>query len=171
MTVTGPALLAAALAAASPPDGSGFDLKSLDPVRPSASAGPCEGASPDEVVVCKKRERGYRLDPAILAATRARNAHPAAGDKAAALANANPCNSGIGPQGCTGQPTVDFVAIALVAAKVAAAAAQGEDWRKTLRTGPDEYEEYKAAKEREEARKPRVSVSLGAGSRPARQQP
>jgi hypothetical protein len=136
-----------------------FDLKSVPPAQ--LREPDCRTAAPGEVVVCAQRKRNYRLDPAALAAARAKNALPLPPDKTAALTNANPCKSGIGPNGCTGTPDIDFVAVAIVAAKVAVDAMEGEDWRENLRTQPDEYREYLAAKERQANRRPSVTISAG----------
>ncbi|QIL03172.1 hypothetical protein G7078_10550 [Sphingomonas sinipercae] len=151
------------LAAAIAPASAAFDLAGKSALVAPTESGKCQAGAPNEVVVCGKREPNYRLDPAALATARARDALPAAPDPTAALANASPCSAGIGPQGCTGKADIDFVAVGLLAAKAAAAAAQGEDWRETFRTRPDEYNEYRAAKDRENRKRPHVTLGFGAG--------
>ena len=64
------------------------------------------------------------------------------------------CSVGIGPKGCTGTPTVDFVAIALLAARAATRAAEGEDWRTVFRIRPDGYEQYREMQARQAATRP-----------------
>jgi len=105
----------------------------------SQLAQPCKNGSPDEVVVCGRSKRAYRIDPDVLAATRAADAQPP--KPPIETATADRC---VGPH--CGGATIPLVRMALAAAKAAALAAQGDDWREAFRTHPDQYQVYQQSK-------------------------
>ena len=123
----------------------------------------CTAAKADEILVCAPGRSPYRIDEDELAAIRQREAPPPKPEPdanvAAANAGANGCIGGEG-KGCKGG-VVPLVAMGLAAAKAAALAAQGDDWRKAIRTQDDEYSRYLAQKRRrDEARKPKFGISV-----------
>ena len=137
-------LAAAAALAAAEPSGS-----------PASEA--CASEDPAEILVCGRPGDRFRIDPDVLEASRAREALP---PKPAVTADASPAAGCVGPQACTGN-SVPLVAMALVAAKAAALAIDGEDWREALRTRQDEYRLKKQAEERR-ARDHGIKIGVGA---------
>ena len=121
----------------------------------------CAMINPDEITVCAERNQKdrYRIDPGVLGADRAANANPRPEQK---LAPKEKCP----PHGpiCEGQGAIPISAIAIVAAKAAILAAKGEDWREVAGlTNDQDYEEYRAAKAREERRRRERKVQVGFG--------
>ena len=118
----------------------------------------CKDPDPKAVVVCGSARQPYRIDPTVLAATRASEAPPPKplldGDVQQVVCS--------GPQ-CGGGTTIPLVGMALTALKAAELAAQGDDWRDAFRTHPDQYSVYE--REKAEAKKPRISVGVVAGSK------
>jgi len=120
----------------------------------------CKGSTADDVVVCGTKNDRYRIDPAVLQTIRARDALPA---KPPLKADAAPTGGCVGHEECKGG-TVPLVGVALAAVKAVVLAAEGDDWRKVLRTHEDEYALYKEAQAREAMRR-RVRVAVGAVGR------
>ena len=117
--------------------------------------------NPDEITVCAERNSKdrYRIDPGVLGADRAANANPRPEQK---LAPKEKCP----PHGpiCEGQGAIPISAIAIVAAKTAILAANGGDWREVVGlTNDQDYEEYRAAKAKEERRRRERKVQVGFG--------
>ena len=155
-------LLTAALASASPnahvtpgTPAIKFDLARTGATSPVSTVSnssitwrQCEGGAND-IVICAKRSHGYRPDLDVIEAKRTsqaprrpqRSAHPSPPPNCAT----------VGPEGCTGTPTVDLVRGAAVLATAAAKAVSHEDWRSAFRTKPDEYQLYVNAKAKREA--------------------
>jgi hypothetical protein len=115
----------------------------------------CERNAPDEVVVCGHSRHPYRIDPDVLAATRAAEAPRAKPPLDASTAE--PCTG----QTCGGG-TIPLVGMALTALKAAELAAHGDDWREAFRTHPDQYQAYQQSKA---AKKGGISFGVNAGSR------
>jgi len=115
----------------------------------------CKSSDPAEVVVCGRSQQLYRIDPQVLAATRAAEALP---PKAALDASRD--SSCTGPN--CGGGTIPLVGMALAVLKAAELAAKGDDWREAFRTHPDQYQLYQQSKA---AKKARVSVGVGAASK------
>jgi hypothetical protein len=119
-----------------------------------SSAAECKDSDPTEVVVCGRSQQRYRIDPDVLAATRAAEVPPPKPELDATTANA--C---VGPN--CGGATIPLVAMALTAIKAGELAAEGEDWKEAFRTRPDQYKAY------QESKKARGKISIGvtAGNR------
>jgi hypothetical protein len=131
--------------------------QALSSAAPAARSAACKVARPGEVVVCGHSQEKYRIDPTVLAATRAADAAP---PKPALDATAvNPCTG----QDCGGG-TIPLVGMALTALKAAELAADGDDWRDAFRTHPDAYQQYQAATA-SAARKGHISIGVTAGSK------
>lgn len=115
----------------------------------------CDSDSPAEVVVCGKPAERYRIEPNVLAATRAAEALP---PKAPLDATA--------PEGCVGPNcgggTIPLVGMALTAIEAASLAAQGDDWREAFRTHPDQYQAYLQSKA---THKGGISIGVSVGNR------
>ena len=115
----------------------------------------CKSTDSSEVVVCGRSEQRYRIDPSVLAATRATEALPPKPPITGDVPEAG-C---VGPN-CGGGSYVPLVGMALTALKAAELAADGNDWREAFRTRPDEYRAYQSAK----ATKGGISIGIVAGS-------
>ena len=109
-----------------------------------------------EVVVCGRSNPKYRIDPDVLAATRAAEAPPPKPNLDASEQIA--C---VGDH-CGGGNYVPLVGMALTAVKAAELAAQGDDWREAFRTHPDQYRAYQESKQ---SKKSHVSIGISAGSK------
>lgn len=154
------ALLAASAAqAAEPPT----VIDVLAPVTPQR----CDKPEGDEIVICAERGGdGYRIDPAVLAADRARQSPRERRPPAHHALGKGGCGSH-GPHGCPGEGAIPVSAIALTAVQVAVLAAKGEDWRAPLRTKPDEYRLYQQARARNARdRKARIGVDAAPSADP-----
>lgn len=123
-----------------------------------AGSGKCKSTSPAEVVVCGRSEQRYRIDPQVLAATRAAEALPPKPEL-----DASRDSSCTGPN--CGGGTIPLVGMALTALKAAELAAQGDDWREAFRTHPDQYQLYQDAKAKE--KRASVNIGVAAGNKPA----
>ena len=108
----------------------------------------------NEIVVCAIKPEGYRLPPDVVEArklkkqgdtVRPRNPHETYADRSCAT---------VGPMGCRGAPTVDFLAVAAVAAKISQRLAKGQEVGSVFETTPSssEYQYYQEAKRRREAK-------------------
>jgi len=119
---------------------------------------PCpERSTGVEVTVCGRRTPDYRLDPGVLAGTRAREALPTDLRTAQGKAVEGSCHDQ--PSKCQGGGVIPVLAVASKTIEAVVLAVKGDDWREPFRTKPDEYEAYRAEQQRT-----RVSVSLGASA-------
>ena len=151
------AFLIAAVGAAAAP--AAPEPSAATPAVVSSAADPCKGASKADILVCGKRGADrFRIDPNVLEADRAANALPAKPPVQADQASASGC---VGPNSCK-DGVIPLVGMALAAAKAAALAANGDDWRDAIRTHDDEYRLYKQAEERRRKdRGVKIGVSVG----------
>jgi hypothetical protein len=117
----------------------------------------CKSSNPAEVVVCGRSAQRFRIDPNVLAATRALE-----------TARPKPPLDASTDQSCTGPNcgggTIPLVGMALTALKAAELAARGDDWREAFRTHPDAYQVYEEAKAKK-TKRPHVSIEVGAASK------
>ena len=123
-----------------------------------AAADPCKATeakdvNPDtrEIVVCAPRVEGYRIDPDVLEAQRAKKNHtrPRRPER---LVDRS-CES-VGPMGCRDGAGINLVAAAVTAATMIEKAVKGENVGEMFITDPqpDEYQLYLEAKHAREAR-------------------
>ena len=161
LLVSGVLAVVAAPAAAQPAAAPRLDLG-------SAARG-CKAAEPGEVVVCGERGGDtYRIDPEVLAVERSREPPSRSRPPDYLSVNDQSCVPH-GANGCPGRDVVPVLPMAVVAAKAAVLAIQGEDWRDPLRTRPDSYRLYREEKAKsEQARRPSASIGFGAGQAPDR---
>lgn len=108
-------------------------------------------AQPGEIVVCAPRPEGYRLDPDVLEANRAkRSGRPKRPERMRDTSCAV-----VGAAGCIGaNPGINLLGAALTAAEMAARLAKGQEIGSLFVTDPQrsEYELYVEAKREREAR-------------------
>jgi hypothetical protein len=126
----------------------------------SSAADPCKSASKEDILVCgKRRADRFRINPTVLEANRAANAPPPKPPAdVTATADNHAC---VGPGACK-DGVIPLVGMALAAAKAAALAANGDDWRDAIRTHEDEYRLYKEAEERRrKERGVKIGVTVG----------
>jgi len=120
-----------------------------------------KGATGNEIVVCAVKPEGYRLPPDIVEARRLKkqgdtvrphNPHETYADHSCAT---------VGPMGCRGVPTVNFLAIAAVAAKISERMSKGEEIGSLFETTPSssEYQFYQEAKRRREAKEAQAAAT------------
>jgi hypothetical protein len=114
-----------------------------------------------EIIVCGGSTGRFRIDPTVMEASRIREAPPPKPELDATKVSAK--SGCVGPNACDGG-VIPLVRMALVAARAAALAANGEDWREALRTKADEYRLYEERKDRRD-RERKVRVEFGARSR------
>ena len=121
--------------------------------RRSRKVRDCSPTVPDpnsrEIVVCAVKPNGYRLDPDILAAKRAKKKGESIRPRNPHETFVNHDCATIGPMGCRGQVTVD----AFTAAAVLAQISQGQAIGPMFKTQPTEteYQLYLDAKKQREA--------------------
>jgi hypothetical protein len=124
----------------------------------SGHPGECKSDDPSAVVVCGRSQQRYRIDPDVLAATRAAEAPPP-----------EPSLDATADQACVGPNcgggTIPLVGMALTAIKAVELAAHGDDWREAFRTRPDQYRAYQDAKAEEKAKKGGISIGVSAGNK------
>jgi hypothetical protein len=106
-----------------------------------------------EIVVCAQKPEGYRIDPDVLAAQRAKKKGMSGKPRSPEKYADNSCAS-VGPMGCRGVPAIDLLGTALVLAEMAQKAAKGENVGQMFVTDPQssDYQRYLEAKHEREAR-------------------
>lgn len=149
-----------------------------EPVKAAVTADACRTATPSpdsrEIVVCAIKPDGYRLNPDVMKAKRqARSGGRPV--RPGQVPSGNNCAT-VGPMGCRGAPTVNFIAVAATAAQISERLAKGQEIGSIFETDPHptEYQLYIAAKkerEAKEAEKARLAAQKAraaaqAGSKP-----
>jgi len=132
---------------------------STPPAPPPVKATPSDdcarqhsGPNDNAIVICAVKPDGYRLPPDIVEARRLKkkgdtgrphNPHETYADTSCAA---------VGPMGCTGTPTINFIAVAAVAAEISSRLAKGQEVGSIFETTPhaSEYRYYLEAKKRRE---------------------
>ena len=123
--------------------------------KPAASAGParkaCSPETPDPdsdtIVVCVVKPDGYRIDPDILAAKKAKRYADQGKARPPETYADNTCAT-VGPNGCAFAPAINLVAAAMTAAEIADRVSKGQEIGSVFRTDPQltEYQYYQLAK-------------------------
>lgn len=156
-----------------------------EPAKTAAAGETCKtpAPSPDtrEILVCAIKPDGYRLNPDVMKAKReARSGGRPV--RPGQVPSGNNCAT-VGPMGCRGAPTINFIAVAATAAKISERLAKGQEIGSIFQTDPHptEYQLYleakkeREAKEAEKARvaaqKARASAQAGAKQQPAASAP
>jgi len=156
MALTMATAAAAQPAEAAPPSAYGPAATAPPPKKAEpAPAEPCPTLRPTvenpEIIVCVTRPEGYRLDPDVVAAERAKKANKKL--KGPERMVDRSCAT-VGPMGCRGGGGINLLAAAMTAAEMARRAAKGENVGEMFITDPqpDEYQLYLQAKREREAR-------------------
>lgn len=123
-----------------------------------------------DIVVCAVKPNGYRLDPDVLAAKRAKK-------KGESIRPRNPRESyadhnctTIGPMGCRGQPTIDMFTAAAALAAMGQRLSKGQPIGPMFQTQPteSEYQLYlDAKKQREEQEAQKAAKAKAAAAQAA----
>ena len=151
---------AAQAAAAQPATAPGYGPTPPPQPKPvvKAAAEPCKPTDPkdvkdgtQEIVVCAVRVEGYRIDPDVLEAARAKKNHTRS-RRPERLVDRS-CES-VGPMGCRDGAGINLLAAAVTAATMIEKAVKGENVGEMFITDPqpDEYQIYLRAKREREAK-------------------
>src|SRR4051794_39505513 len=90
----------------------------------------------NEIVVCAIKPQGYRIDPDVLEARRQKKQGPGSQPHNPHETYADHSCATVGPMGCRGVPTVNVLAAALVAAKMADHLSKGQEIGSMFETTP-----------------------------------
>jgi hypothetical protein len=123
-----------------------------------------------DIVVCAVKPDGYRLDPDILAAKRAKKKGESIRPRNPHETFANHNCATIGPMGCRGQVTVDAFTAAAVVAQMAARLSNGQPIGPMFQTQPtkSEFQLYlDAKKQREEQEADKAAKARAAAAQAA----
>jgi hypothetical protein len=115
----------------------------------------------NEIVVCAVKPEGYRLPPDVVEARRLKKQGDAVRPRSPHETYADHSCATVGPMGCRGAPTVDFIALAAVAAKISGRLAKGQEIGSVFETTPSssEYQYYQEAKRRREAKEAQAAAA------------
>ena len=118
-----------------------------------------------EVIVCAVKPQGYRIDPDVMAARKAKKRQMAGRRTPPETFKQNNCAT-IGPMGCRGAPTINLLAAAATAAEMAARLSKGQEIGSMFVTDPQktEYEMYKEAKAQREAKEAEAAAKAKAAA-------
>ena len=145
--------LAIALLAGAAPEGAQPAATPAPAAKAEDRCGPPPAnIGPGEIFVCAPKPQGYRIDPDVLEANRAkRKGTPKRPERMADTSCAS-----VGPFGCTGLGGggIDLLGAAMVLGSMATKAVRGENVGEMFITDrkPTEYELYKEAKREREAK-------------------
>ncbi len=132
----------------------------------SAPTEPCQNRQEKqgEIVICAERPNGYRLNPDIQEAKRELRAQKL---RRPENFKHNDCAT-VGPMGCRGGPTINLIAAAMTAAEMAKRVAEGKEIGSMFQTTPEptEYDLYKEAKRRREAKEAAAAAKAKAAKAP-----
>jgi hypothetical protein len=144
------ALLLAAQAAAGPAEPPGQPAPAVKAADDGCS--PQRPSSDREIVICAPKSQGYRIDPDVLAAKRAKKQALAGRPKPPSKMPDTSCTV-VGPAGCIMTPGINLIAAAATAAEMAERLSKGEEIGSMFVTDPQpsEYQLYKEAKAKREA--------------------
>ncbi|HUE79766.1 MAG TPA: hypothetical protein VMN38_09055 [Sphingomicrobium sp.] len=152
-------LMLADVAAAAPAEPA---PKAAEPAAKAAErCGPAPATTePGEIFVCAPRPQGYRINPDVLEAERAkRKRQPKRPERLADKSCAS-----VGPMGCTPGAGINLIGGAIVAATMVAKAIRGENVGSMFVTDPQtsEYELYAEAKRNREAKEAAAAAAAKA---------
>lgn len=170
------ALLAQAAAAAPAPEaaaGYGPPPPVLPVKAPPPPAESCDAAARTDssaIVICAPKPQGYRIDPDVLAAERAKKnggrlkPPDKMADRSCAI---------VGPMGCRGGAGINILGAATTLATMAERLAKGEEIGSLFVTDPtpDEYQLYVLARKRREAAAAEAAAKAKAKAAPGAQPP
>ena len=110
--------------------------------------------NPNEIVVCAVKPDGYRISPDLMEARRLKKQGNAGPPKNPHESFADHSCATVGPMGCRGQPIVNLIAVAAVAAQMGQRLSKGQEVGSMFETTPtsSEYQLYQQAKKQREAK-------------------
>ena len=122
------------------------------PARDCAPQPP--STNPNEIVVCAVKPDGYRISPDLMEARRLKKQGNSGPPKNPHESFADHSCATVGPMGCRGQPTVNLLAVAAVAAQMGQRLSKGQEVGSMFETTPasSEYQLYQQAKKSREAK-------------------
>lgn len=138
------------------------------PAQPECADQPAPDPNSREIVVCAVKPNGYRLDPDVLAARRAKKKGETIRPRSPHETFADHSCATVGPMGCRGQVMVDAFTAAAVLAEMAQRLSKGEKIGPMFQTQPakGEYQLYLDAKQqREEAETGKAAKAKAAEAR------
>lgn len=114
-----------------------------------------------QIVICAPKPLGYRLPPDIVEARRLKKQGDAGRPHSPHETYADHSCATVGPMGCRGTPTVNMIAVAMVAAKMADRLAKGQEVGSMFETTPSssEYQLYLEAKQRREEKEAQAAAA------------
>jgi hypothetical protein len=117
----------------------------------TACVPPVPQAGSQEIVVCATRPDGYRINPDVLAAKKAKREALAGRPKPPERLKDNSCKV-VGPAPCMDAPVVNVLGAVATAAQVAGRVAKGQEVGSIFVTNPQltEYQYYQLAKKQRE---------------------
>jgi hypothetical protein len=110
--------------------------------------------NPGEIVVCAVKPDGYRISPDLMEARRLKKQGNSGRPKNPHESYVDHSCATVGPMGCRGQPAVNLIAVAAVAAQMGQRLAKGQEVGSMFETTPtsSEYQLYQEAKKHREAK-------------------
>ena len=171
MSAAGLSLLLLAAEAAGP----AASAPATPPPQPSAQAAPAPAVPSEpcknrqekqgDIIICAERPNGYRLDSDVMEAKRELKRQRL---KRPENYVHNDCAT-VGPMGCRGGPTINLIAAAMTAAEMAKRISEGKEIGSMFQTTPEptEYDLYKEAKARREAKEAAAAAAAKAKAKPA----
>jgi len=121
--------------------------------KPADDCAPQSGNTKDSaIVICAVKPDGYRLPPDIVEARRLKKKGDAGRPHNPHETYADTSCASVGPMGCTGTPSINFLAVAAVAAEISQRLAKGQEVGSIFKTTPhaSEYQYYLEAKKTRE---------------------
>jgi hypothetical protein len=157
----GPAAPAAAKPVAAP----------VKPAERSCAPGPTDPDS-REIVVCAPKPQGYRIDPDVLAAKRAKKQAQAGRPRPPNMMKDHSC-AVVGPAPCMDAPMINLLAAAATAAEMAERLSKGQEIGSMFVTDPQpsEYQLYLEAKRAREAKEAEAAAKAKAAAKAAQAPP
>jgi hypothetical protein len=138
------------------------------PAKPAPTPTPGRECAPqsttpngNEIVVCAVKPEGYRLPPDVVEARRLKKQGDSVRPRSPHETYADHSCATVGPMGCRGAPTVDFLAVAAVAAKISQRLAKGQEIGSIFETTPSsgEYQFFQEAKRRRETKEAQAAAA------------
>ncbi len=151
-------LAAGAAPPAPPPNSVAAPARAADGCSPAPAR-----IEPGEIFVCAPRPQGYRIDPDVMEAKRAkRSGRPKRPERLADTSCAS-----VGPFGCAPGAGIDLLGAAMVLGTMATRAIRGENVGKMFVTDPQrsEYDHYVEAKRIRESKEAAANAARGEMSR------
>ena len=131
----------------------------------SACVPPVPNAGSQEIVVCATKPDGYRINPDVLAAKKAKKEALAGRPKPPETLKDNSCHV-VGPAPCIGAPMINLLGAAATAAEMAARLGKGQEIGSMFVTAPQltEYQYYQLAKKQREDKEADTAAKAAAAA-------